>query len=94
MKNGIDRREFLKRGAAAGVGLGLLPLSAVAAEPPRVRRRVRLGRTGLQISDVSFGSSRLSGDVGLVHHALDRGIGRHRHQHLGRRGHFIGHGAA
>jgi predicted aldo/keto reductase-like oxidoreductase len=46
----------------------------VAAEPPRIRRQVRLGRTGLQISDIGFGSSRLKDDEALVHHALDRGI--------------------
>jgi predicted aldo/keto reductase-like oxidoreductase len=70
------RRDFLKQGAAAGIGLGLLPLAAGAAsETPEVRRRVRLGRTNLQISDISFGSSRLrEGGEGLVKHALDRGI--------------------
>lgn len=72
---GLDRREFLRRGAAAGLGLGLLPLTAGAAtDPPRVRRRVRLGRTGFEISDVSFGSSSLSGDERLVRHAFERGI--------------------
>jgi hypothetical protein len=45
----IDRREFLRCSALTGIGLGLLPLDArAAAEPPRVKRRVRLGRTGLQ----------------------------------------------
>jgi predicted aldo/keto reductase-like oxidoreductase len=72
---GIDRREFLLRSAAAGLGAGLLPLApALAAEPPRVRRRVRLGRTDLRISDIGFGSSRLEEDEDLVRHALDRGI--------------------
>jgi predicted aldo/keto reductase-like oxidoreductase len=51
-------------------GLG----TAIAAEPPRIRRQVRLGRTGLQISDIGFGSSRLKDDEAVVHHALDRGI--------------------
>jgi predicted aldo/keto reductase-like oxidoreductase len=46
----------------------------MAVEPPRIRRQVRLGRTGLQISDIGFGSSRLQGDEALVRHALDRGI--------------------
>jgi predicted aldo/keto reductase-like oxidoreductase len=70
---GIDRREFLRGSAAAGVALSLIPLGA-AAEPPRIQRRVRLGRTGLQIGDIGFGSSRLDGDEALVRHALDRGI--------------------
>jgi hypothetical protein len=77
-RGGLDRRELLRSGALAGLGLGLLPLSALAesegAEPPRVRRRVVLGRTGLEIPDIGFGSSRLRGDEALVHHALERGI--------------------
>ncbi|HEY8156611.1 MAG TPA: aldo/keto reductase [Myxococcota bacterium] len=74
---GIDRREFLRRGALAGASVGLLPLAAgaaLAAEEPRVRRERTLGRTGLRISDLGFGSSSLDGDVPLVQHALARGI--------------------
>ncbi len=74
----FDRRELLRRAAALGLAPALLPLAGVAApEPagsPTVRKRVPLGRTGLEIPDISFGTSALSGDVGLVHHALDRGI--------------------
>ena len=70
----LDRREFLRRGAAAGVALSLPALSGAAAEEPRVRRRVVLGRTGISISDIGFGSSRLSGDEAVVRHALERGI--------------------
>ena len=73
----IDRREFLRHGAAAGVGLCLLPAIADAVASggaPRVRRRVRLGRTGLEIPDIGFGGSRLSGDEALVRHALERGV--------------------
>jgi predicted aldo/keto reductase-like oxidoreductase len=72
----LDRREFLRRGALAGLGLGVLPLASAAApaEAPRVRRRVRLGRTGLEVPDVGFGSSSLRGDEDLVRHALERGI--------------------
>ena len=72
--DGLDRREFLRASAATGVALSLLPLAASAADPPRVRRHVTLGRTGLQIGDIGFGSSRLDGDEALVRHALDRGI--------------------
>jgi predicted aldo/keto reductase-like oxidoreductase len=51
------------------------PLTAgAAADPPRVRRKVRLGRTGLEIPDIGFGGSSLAGDEALVRHALDRGI--------------------
>jgi len=71
----LDRREFLRRSAVTGVSLSLLPmLEASAADPPRMRRHVTLGRTGLRIGDIGFGSSRLAGDDALVRHALDRGI--------------------
>ena len=71
----IDRREFLRRGALASVGLGLAPLSGGAeAQPPGVRRHALLGRTGLRVSDIGFGGSRLAGDEDVVRHALDRGI--------------------
>ncbi len=75
--SGIDRREFLRRGALLGASLGLQPLAASGAIPelpPRVRGTRTLGHTGLEISDIGFGSSSLSGDVALVHHALERGI--------------------
>jgi len=77
MEGGIDRRGFLRASALAGVSIGLLPFSAAANEPPtpaRVRGTRTLGRTGLRISDIGFGSSRLSGDEALVRFALDRGI--------------------
>jgi len=74
MGQGIDRREFLRRAALGGVGLSVLPAAVSGAEAPRVRRRVVLGRTGLEVPDVGFGSSRLRDDVGLVRHALERGI--------------------
>lgn len=73
----LGRREFLKRTALAGLGVGLLGLApgAVQAAPPQVRRYNPLGKTGLQISDISFGSSRLgSGEERVVLHALERGI--------------------
>src|SRR4030095_10958024 len=71
----LDRREFLRRSAVTGVSLSVLPLiGAAPAEPPRVRRRVTLGRTGLRVGDIGLGSSRLAGDEALVRHALDRGI--------------------
>ena len=75
--SGIDRREFLRRGALAGASVGLLPLAAgaaLAADEPRVRRESSLGRTGLRVSDIGFGSSSLDGNTLLVQHALERGI--------------------
>ena len=76
----LNRREFIKRGTLAGIGVGLIPLAEVSAStpppgPPQVRRYTNLGRTGLKISDISFGASRLhTGEEDIVLHAYDRGI--------------------
>lgn len=80
----IDRRRFLK---LSGTAAGLLPLAGVQAatqrssaldsvQPdPEIRHYATLGRTGIRLSDISFGSSRLrSGQEDLVKHALDRGV--------------------
>ncbi len=74
-----NRRDFLR--ASAGVGAAAaLPFAARAAEQgaeqgASVKRYATLGRTGLEIADISFGSSRLrGGQEHLVHHALDVGI--------------------
>jgi uncharacterized protein len=75
-----SRREFLKHSAIAGVGAGLLPILAAtdasASIPPgEVRRFSPLGKTGLKISDISFGGDRMRiGDEDVVRHAFDRGI--------------------
>jgi predicted aldo/keto reductase-like oxidoreductase len=75
----IERRSFIKGGAATlGLGALMLPGSSAGAEPAapiaeRIRRYPRLGRTGLEISDVSYGSSRTD-DPAIVRHAFDRGI--------------------
>ena len=79
-----NRRDILKWGSAAGVTGGLLSSKAFASVPkvsvtpmalPEVRKYKTLGRTGLDISDISFGSSRLrSGQEDIVRHAMDRGI--------------------
>ena len=70
----MDRRRFLGVGAGLTAGLaGLVPDPGRAAPPPGIRRYVPLGRTGLEVSDISFGSSR-SSDPRLVRHAVDRGV--------------------
>jgi uncharacterized protein len=71
----VDRRAFIQAGALGA----LLPVRTTAADRSdgdnRVRGYRRLGRTGFEISDISFGASRLrSGEERLVRHALDRGI--------------------
>src|SRR5207237_10408507 len=75
----FGRRELLQRGALAGLGVGLAPLRASAKPAARagakVQRYVTLGRTGMQVSDTSFGGSRPgAGAGGRVRHALGRGI--------------------
>ncbi len=75
----IGRREFLKRGTLAGVGVGLLSFAGkawkVAATPAGVGRYAPLGRTAMRISDISFGSSRLrAGQEALVLNAFDLGV--------------------
>jgi uncharacterized protein len=70
----LDRRAFIRAGALGA----LLPTGGVAAPTQaenQVRRYRRLGRTGFEVSDISFGASRLrAGEEQLVHHALERGI--------------------
>ncbi len=75
---GLGRRGFLTS-AIATTATGLLPLKAAHGAPDHVGHDVKafktLGRTGLKISDISFGSSRLrTGEEDLVKYALDRGV--------------------
>lgn len=75
------RRGFLQAGVSASIAGPLLASGAHAESAPPVRtgqniqRYSTLGRTGLKVSDISFGSSRLRlGEEHLVAHALDRGV--------------------
>jgi len=62
---GMDRREFVRRSALGAIGAGLLtgelartlaaPASAQNAPAAKFGRR-KLGRTGLEVSEISFGS--------------------------------------
>jgi aryl-alcohol dehydrogenase-like predicted oxidoreductase len=73
----MDRRTFLQAGALGALlpGTGNTAPAADDRSGTRVQRYRRLGRTGFEISDISFGSSRLrEGEEHLVHHALDKGI--------------------
>lgn len=82
MKKPLNRRSFLRLSGLAGVASGLpfTTASASNAAPGKhtgshVKKYVRLGRTGYEIADISFGSSRLrTGEEHLVHHALDNGV--------------------
>ena len=67
----VDRREFLRLGTGAALGLAAVPVRGQS--DPAIRRYVRLGRTELKMSDISFGSASMS-DPAVVRHALARGI--------------------
>jgi hypothetical protein len=75
----MKRRELLQLGTLGALGTGMLP-RRTAAQPARragarVQRYATLGRTGLKVSDISFGASQLgSGDGDLVRHAFDLGV--------------------
>ena len=70
----LDRRQALALAAAGAAGAATQGARAQGApEAPRIRRTATLGRTGLEVSDISFGSSG-SADPDLVRHALDRGV--------------------
>ena len=72
-----NRRGFLRAGAAATAALPFAARAATDAipSPGVVKRYAPLGRTGLEISDISFGTAALhNGQEHVVHHALDAGI--------------------
>ena len=69
----IDRRRFLRIGAGAALTLAGMGTAAQAAPTPAIQRYVRLGKTELKVSDISFGSAS-SFDASLVRHALARGV--------------------
>jgi uncharacterized protein len=71
----IERRRLLGLGTAAALGSSLSALATPTADAvsPGIRRHVRLGRTGLEVSEIGFGSAS-SHDPDLVRHALDRGV--------------------
>ena len=58
---GLDRRDFLRTSALAGLAVGLQPRGAAAKPEARIGRHVRLGRTGLEVSDIGFGGGGLRG---------------------------------
>ena len=76
----VDRRTFVRQTAAASVGLGLLARdsawSAAATAPgtasPGLAKRT-LGRTGLEVTDISFGGIQIQQER-LLDMAIDRGI--------------------
>jgi predicted aldo/keto reductase-like oxidoreductase len=69
----VDRRDFLKLGAGSALGLAANPALPQSQPAPGIRSYRTLGRTGLKISDISFGGASMSNPA-VVRHALARGI--------------------
>lgn len=73
---GFDRRAFLRWSAVTGAGASVFGAIGAPADVGRsIKRYARLGRTGIEVSDISFGSSRLRrGEEDVVRYAIDRGV--------------------
>jgi len=75
----LDRRSFLRRTGSAALGIGAMGLgvarlaAAAPVKQPTIKRYVTLGKTGLEISDIGFGSGGCRSPK-LVRHCLDRGV--------------------
>ena len=81
--NGYSRRDFLKTGIVAGTlaSVGTLPLEA---ERRTATSKVTLGRSGVEVTRLAFGTGSNNGHVQaalgqqelskLIHYAYDRGI--------------------
>lgn len=71
----LDRRTFLRAATTTlfTTTLGHAAQPAAASDTPEIRIHRRLGHTNLDISDISYGSSRTA-DPEIVRHALARGI--------------------
>jgi hypothetical protein len=76
---GIDRRTFLQQGGRAALGVGAFGVAYAAraaslpAGTPTIQKYVPLGKTGLMISDIGFGSSGCP-SADIVRHCYDRGM--------------------
>jgi len=71
----MKRRDFLKTSVVAGAAVAASPLHVRAGkkEKPVVRNYREIGKTGLKMSDISFGGGGLPSGS-MVLRAIDRGI--------------------
>ena len=71
----MKRREFIKSSVAltTAASVGAPALSEAKQEKTRIRAYRPLGKTGIQMSDISFGAGRLP-SASMVLRAIDRGI--------------------
>jgi predicted aldo/keto reductase-like oxidoreductase len=86
--NGLTRRQFIRASTTALAGVALLPQLTLAEAPPAPVRtatdQVTLGKTGIKLSRLGFGTGSANGYVqtaagkaaftDLIHYAYDRGI--------------------
>ncbi len=79
-KTGIDRRQFLKKGAVGIFGAGILGASRglgsqenEAEQKPKIKGYRVLGRTGFKVSDIGFGAADLQ-EPALLEAAIDAGV--------------------
>jgi predicted aldo/keto reductase-like oxidoreductase len=71
----VSRRDFLRRSAAAAAGAGAAIggiSSGWALDKADIPKRV-LGRTGLKVTEIAFGGTRLD-DQAVLNYGIDRGI--------------------
>ncbi len=71
----MKRRDFLKSSALIGGAavFGAPPNSGAASEKATIQKYKEIGKTGLKMSDISFGCGKLS-SASLIARAVNRGI--------------------
>lgn len=71
----MKRRDFLKASVIAGASIAGTPYLAGSseAEKPGIKKYKEIGRTGLRMSDISFGTGKLP-SASMILRAIDAGI--------------------
>ena len=72
----MNRRDFLKTSTLTAAALAASPLQAETAkdsDKPVVKRYKEIGKTGIKMSDISFGAGKLPSSS-MILRAIDRGI--------------------
>ena len=72
----MNRRDFLKASTLTAAALAASPLHAETAkdsDKPVVKRYKEIGKTGIKMSDISFGAGKLPSSS-MILRAIDRGI--------------------
>jgi predicted aldo/keto reductase-like oxidoreductase len=71
----MKRRDFLKASVIAGASIAGTPLITESGESgkPKIKKYNEIGKTGLKISDISYGTGRLPSSS-MILRAIDAGI--------------------